>query len=279
MYKLKKLPKNHVRPELVNMKAVVSGNVIEIYNYTEGYLQGYEDKIKKSGRKADYISEDHEENRDKTLQRARTNLKRIINSNVNAYGNYLTPKFLTLTFKENLQDLDIAHNRFKKFIQRLNYFLYGDKKARLKYSAVVEFQDRGAIHYHMVLYNMKYVPASKLNEIWTHGYEGNINIKKIHKVDDIGSYLCKYMTKENENPILLGRKCYFNSRGLKTPTIITDKKRVEALLQALPLKHLKYRSQFENEYTGVTNYYHFNTKYSNDAIDSYKYNLSNVSLG
>ncbi|GAI10009.1 unnamed protein product, partial [marine sediment metagenome] len=41
--------------------------------------------------------------------------------------------------------MDITNREFKKFIQRLRY-QYGD----FKYMAVIEFQDRGAIHYHMI---------------------------------------------------------------------------------------------------------------------------------
>lgn len=37
-------------------------------------------------------------------------------------------KFLTLTFKENIQDIEYANNEFKKFIKRLNYDLYKTKK-------------------------------------------------------------------------------------------------------------------------------------------------------
>lgn len=37
-------------------------------------------------------------------------------------------KFLTLTFRENIQNIAYANNEFKKFIKRLNYELYHTKK-------------------------------------------------------------------------------------------------------------------------------------------------------
>lgn len=271
--------KNKVKPHSYKDKVIISGDIIEIYKYTLPQLRGYEDKINRSGRRKDYVSENYEDNRIRTLNNARTNLKRIINSNVNQYGKCVTPKFLTLTFKDNLQDLKVANNEFKKFMQRLNYYIYGEKVSKLKYSAVVEFQERGAIHYHVVMYNMKYVPAGNINKIWDYSdYIGNINIKKIKNVDNIGNYLCKYMTKESENKTLRGNKSYFNSRGLKKPQEITDKKRVEALLQALPLKHLKHFFTFDNEYTGHTQYFQFNTKYNNDAICSHRWTLANTTI-
>lgn len=264
--------------ELVEKKVIISGDVIEFYDYGNPYLKGFEQKKKtgSKGRKKDFRSDEYRENRKRTLHRASADLRRTINANVNAYGKDFAAKFITLTFEENIQDLDYAHNEFMKFIKRLNYYIFKTKIANVKYSAVVEFQKRGAVHYHVVFYNLPYIPASKINDLWRRS-NGNINVKRIKHVDNIGSYVCKYMSKENEDERLEGRKCYFNSRGLFKPTEITDKKRVEALLQALPLIHLKYRNQFENEYLGVTQYCQFNIKYNNPAIPSSSWTFKNVS--
>lgn len=259
--------------ELVEKKVMISGNVVEFYEYENGYLKGYEDKIKKSGRKKNYRSEKYKENRKKTMQRAKTNLRRIVNSNFGQYGKHLTSKFVTLTFGQDIQDIKEANQEFTKFIKRLNYYVFKTKKANLKYSGVIEFTEKGRVHYHVVFYNLPYIPGKKIADIWENGI---IDIKKIDNVDNVGAYICKYMSKDNEDPRLEGKKCYFNSRDLMKPEEITDKKRVEALLQALPLKHLKYRKSFDNEYTGTTNYYQFNTKYINDAIPSSSWTLKNI---
>lgn len=37
-------------------------------------------------------------------------------------------KFLTLTFKENIIDIDFTNTEFEKFIKRLNYHQYQTKK-------------------------------------------------------------------------------------------------------------------------------------------------------
>ena len=55
-------------------------------------------------------------------------------------------KILTLTFKENIQDIAYANNEFKKFIKRLNYELY-HTKSKPKIPCHVEKQERGAIHF------------------------------------------------------------------------------------------------------------------------------------
>ena len=95
---------------------VISGKVIELYEYENGYLKGYKDKTGKTGRLLASESENKLDNRAKVMQRAKTDVRRLINSNA-----YDLTKFLTLTFKENVTDLDYCHNEFKKYIKRLKY--------------------------------------------------------------------------------------------------------------------------------------------------------------
>ena len=150
-------------------KVIIAGNQIEIYKYDEPVLYGYKDIKKGSrGRQSIATDEDKEINREKVFKRARTNLRRLINCNIESDS-----KFLTLTFKDNITDLDFANNEFKKFIKRLNYHF----KIKLKYSCVIEFQKRGAIHYHCILYNLNgKIDLNKLSEIWGNGF---IKLNKI----------------------------------------------------------------------------------------------------
>ena len=223
-----------------NKKVVVSGNIIELYEYEKDVIFGYTDTKKKTkGRQATANAEDKEKNREKVLSRARKDLRRIINSNIQKYS-----KFLTLTFKENITDLDFANNEFKKFIKRLNYH-YGIK---IKYSTVIEFQERGAIHYHCILYNLtQKVDVKELQGIWKQGF---IKINAIDSVDNVGAYVCKYMTKTDDDR-LLGRKMYFNSRGLNKPQEIKELEVVDALVGSLQQQTLTYENTFSNEHNSV----------------------------
>ncbi|WP_452176556.1 rolling circle replication-associated protein, partial [Kordiimonas lipolytica] len=65
-----------------------------------------------------------------------------------------------------MKDVKESNYNFKKFIQRLNYKM----DLKLKYSCVVEFQKRGAVHYHLLAYNLPFIENSKLAEIWGHGF-------------------------------------------------------------------------------------------------------------
>lgn len=248
-----------LKTEHVKGKIVISGDVVEVYKYTKGYKKGFAKcSLEGSGgRKSDYKSESYTENREKVLNRAKRDLRRLINANNNAYGSEFTTKFLTLTFKKNVVDLDYAHGEFKKFILRLNYAVFKVKRSVLMYTCVVEFQKRGAIHYHLVLYNMPWFDVNEIAKIWGHGF---VKINKCEEVDNLGAYVTKYMSKDNGDKRLEGRKCYFNSRGLIKPTEITEEKQVEAIAEALPVQNLAYASEFDNEYLGNISYKQYNLK-------------------
>lgn len=221
-------------------KVIIAGNVIEVYEYEKSVQFGYKDTIKNSkGRGSIASVDDKEKNREKVLSRARKDLRRIINCNIQKYS-----KFLTLTFKDNVQDLDYANYEFKKFILRLNYH-YGIK---VKYTAVIEFQKRGAIHYHCILYNLvQKINVQELQEIWKHGF---IKINSIDNVDNVGAYVCKYMTKTDDDR-LLGRKMYFNSRGLNKPQEIKEPDLIAQLQKSLLDQAPKYENTFKNDYNSI----------------------------
>lgn len=223
-----------------NKRVIISGHQIEVYSYSNDVIYGYKDKKKEvKGRKSVASEEDKEINRDKVFKRARTDLRRIINSNVEEDS-----KFLTLTFKDNVQDLDYANNEFKKFIKRLNY----NFNIKVKYSCVIEFQKRGAIHYHVILYNLKgKVDLHKLSSIWDNGF---IKLNKIKGVDNVGAYICKYMTKTDDKR-LEGRKMYFNSRNLSKPIEIKEPGLVSAVESSLQNQVPKYENSFSNDYNNI----------------------------
>jgi len=251
--------------ERVTHKIIQSGDIIEIYEYSEGYLKGYKlDENERNGRKSSETNSDDTDSRERALKRAKANLRRLINSNVGQYGKEFTAKFLTLTFRENVQDIKQANYEFKKFIKRLNYKLYGTKKANLKYTTVIEFQKRGAIHYHTIIYNMPYLKSNEISNIWGNGF---IKINKIDDVDNVGAYIGEYLGqaekgqgKSTEDDRLRGQKTHFSSRGLFKPVEITDKKIVEQVSAALLNEEASYYATFENEHLGNITYKQYNLK-------------------
>lgn len=252
--------------ERVYKKIIQSGDIIEIYEYSEGYLRGYEltcSEKEKIGRKSEK-SNNYEEHRKQVLQRAKKNLRRLINANVGQYGKEFTAKFLTLTFRDNVTDIEMANYEFEKFIKRLNYHCFGTKKANIKYTCVIEFQKRGAIHYHVIIYNMPYRKADEICKIWRNGY---IKINKIDDVDNVGAYVSEYLGnaekgqgKDVADDRLQCKKSYFSSRGLYKPIEITNKKIVEQVATALLNEKPTYSATYENEHLGNITYKQYNLK-------------------
>lgn len=238
--------------ELIDKKVVISGDIIEIYEYGRSYGKGFEGK-NPNGRGSEASQEDKEINRDKVSSRARKTVRRLINSNIGAYGQDFTSKFLTLTFADNICDPKIANYEFTKFIKRMNYEIFDSKKANLRYVAVIEFTKKGRVHYHVVLFNIPFIHANRLEKIWSNGF---IKINKIDHVDNVGAYVTKYMTKDNDK--LISNKSYFTSRNLFKPLEITDKKRVENLANSLPSNLKVYESSFNNDYLGDISYTQYN---------------------
>ncbi|MDV4771168.1 Rep protein [Enterococcus faecium] len=169
-------------------------------NYDELSAQGQYDSLKR---------------KQKHYQSMRFEIARLVDTN---FDNQT--KFLTLTFKENIQDIEYANNEFKKFIKRLNYDLYKTKKANLKYLATWEKQQRGAIHYHIILFGFPFVSFDRLTTIWGRGFV-RINKIDVDSIENRGRYISKYFDKELELKEHK-KKAFFKSRNLRPP-IVTKK--------------------------------------------------------
>lgn len=234
------------------LRVIICGNNIERYEYDKPVMSGYVDTKRGDvkGRKGVADDVGKAENRKKVTTRAKTDLIRKINTNYKKGSS----RFITLTFKENITDLKSANYEFTKFIKRFDYYL-GFKS---QYTVVVEFQKRGAIHYHAIFYNI----AKKLNlidcmKIWG---QGSFNCKRIDRVTNVGAYMVKYMSKNADDERLHGQKMYFNSRGLKKPIDIKLKEPVpitdffEQLKDKDPCYKTNYDVVFDGECTNTVAY-------------------------
>lgn len=234
-----------------NSKVVISGSIIEFYDYEENILEGFDIKEHHDcGRNHEAKEEDKKTNREKVLNRARRDLRRLVNTNIKDYS-----KFITLTFADNIQDFEVANYEFKKFRQRLERYL----KRKIEYVCVPEFQKRGAIHFHVVMFNVPYIKHKDLSDLWSNGF---VRINRIDSVDNVGAYICKYMSKDfDTDERLKGKKCYFTSRKLDKPVEIKEKELIENLANSLPADSLVYENTFDNDFN-KTRYKQYNIKRS-----------------
>lgn len=240
------------------IKAIISGNVVEIYKYGRPVRTGKDRTIfdKSSGNAVnapeEVVKVKDGKNLKDSLRRTRNTLRRLINANTGKWNE--REKFFTLTFKENVTDHEKANAEFRSFIKRLNYKIF-KKHSGLKYVCVVERQERGALHYHIVLFNMPFVPVNELSEIWGHGF---VRINEIKDVDNLGAYVVKYIEKtmyemqEKKSAKVKDKKLYFASRGLYKPKEISDgtqegKKELWGVAAKVE-GHEVFRKKYENEH-------------------------------
>lgn len=101
--------------------------------------------------------------------------------------------FLTVTFKDNITDIKLAHKEFDNFMKRFKRYL---KRTKIKYIATWEKQKRGSIHYHIILFDVPFIKANKMEEIWGNGFIKINKIAKSVKQWEIGVYLTKYFVKD-----------------------------------------------------------------------------------
>lgn len=149
----------------------------------------------------------------KHYEQMRWEISRIIDFNFDD-----NTKFMTLTFKENIQDVKYTNVEFKKFIKRLNYYLYNEKKQKLKYLAVWEKQKRGAIHYHIIFFEFPFINIDELQRIWGNGFV-KINKIDVDSKDNRGRYVSKYFSKDIDEKDYK-QKAFFKSQNLKKPIVI-----------------------------------------------------------
>lgn len=179
-------------------RVIISGNVVEIYEYEDGCLYDYEVPPKS----AISLTGEWHGKREDNLRRARATLRRVIWSNLDTYS-----KFLTLTYAENVQDVDRFRKDWHNFVQSLSR-----KGIRLQYLYVLEYQKRGAIHAHVVIFNNEKIPLAAVENAWGHGF---VKLNRIRDVRNLGAYVCKYLTKETM--AAYGSHSFFCSIGLNRP--------------------------------------------------------------
>lgn len=200
------------------VRLVKSGDMLELYEYERPYFYNLPPpKRNLTLALPEKSNPSCKERREDNLYRARQHLRRVIHSNCWQWGQ--PPIFITYTFKKNIHNIKQA-NRFWTQYQKKMRYRYGN----LKYTTVIEYQNKRAkkykekptVHYHTIYYNLPYIKNIKKNlgKLWSHGF---IHIKATKNIENIGSYVSKYLQKEMLDKRLKNEKVYFSSRGIKKP--------------------------------------------------------------
>lgn len=136
----------------------------------------------------------------RNLEKTMHNLSDLINANITP-DNVERCRFLTFTYRENMQNSEQLYNDFKNFNKRFKRYI-AKQDYYYEYIVTVEAQERGAFHLHGIfIFNKKapFIENKTLADMWGLGF---VSIKSIDKnIDNIGKYLTAYLTdlpvKEN----------------------------------------------------------------------------------
>ena len=143
-------------------KLVICGDFAHLYQYSKPIYYGFtrnksslsifDDELKQLQLSLGIRDIKYGVKEDSNVYRSKREVRNVLQCNAYRYG--CKPVFITLTFADNIQDLFIANAEFTLFIKRLNYYVFKQKKSILKYLVVPEFQKRGAVHYHIIFFNL-----------------------------------------------------------------------------------------------------------------------------
>lgn len=237
-----------------DVKLVIFGDYCEVYKYTKKIIQGI---VKPKKIKIKNMNTEEEMKQKKrfsySIGRTRNTVRRLISANFTNQSS-----FMTLTFAENLVDVRIANTCFKEFIRYLRHYIRSQgefPEENFKYIAVIEFQKRGAVHYHIIM-TAPFFPPEILAIAWPYGY---YKLNATQHVENIGSYVSKYLYKDVDDSRLWGKRAYQTSRNLIRPIEITDKEDIRTYLAYNP-RTLTRKGTFDNEYTGRVYYRQYKRK-------------------
>lgn len=224
----------------------VCGNLSEVYQYERPVIYNRSarsilDHFCKHTPKGQGKNKD--ENLSRSFRRRKQTIRRYINSNVK---DILKCSFLTLTYAQNMQDQSQGYIDLKNFLKRLRYH-YPDFN---KYLWCVERQKRGAIHFHIVFFDVPKIEAEELSLLWGKGF---IKINQCDGVNNLGAYMTKYMGKESQKLSLTGR-IWGHSENLLKCKIVKNDSSIEADKKR-DFSRILYSTSFDTKWRGIV-YFH-----------------------
>lgn len=177
-------------------------------------------------------SEERERNDEVAGRRAKKNV-RLCCKEIGA------DRMVTLTYRENMTDRELALKHWKAFCRRLG------KINKFHYVAVIEEQERGALHFHVAVRGRQNYHL--LRSIWQAvvgvGPNGEkmaqVNVRDPHRfgfgkngAHKLAAYIAKYVGKEMACRDL-NEKRYFRSRGIVLPEVTTWRLASTSMLSAV----------------------------------------------
>jgi hypothetical protein len=245
------------------MKVVISNQLVEVTQ--QSILPPSVTSL--GGRKSTFKqgAESYKVNHQRSIIRARKNIRRLLECNFNEQY-----AFITLTFdpaeNKDVTNIKRCNKLFSDFKKRLRYYLNTHNRPSFRYLGVIEFQDKqgsGRIHYHIVC-NLTELCAVQLQRLWQYGRVHKVTTSsEVTENEKIAYYLSKGITDARLN----GSKKYFHSRGLKQPIILDVEDQDEFYLHLNECQPtLKQGETYQSPFTGTSKYEQYYVKNTKELI-------------
>lgn len=155
-------------------------------------------------------------------------------------------RHITLTYKTNQLDVSVGYKDLKSFIRKLGTHL----NENFEYIAILEFQTRGAVHFH-ILINCSYVDVRLLNRLWG---MGGVNIERIYNKNTIARYFSKYVSKDLCDVRFYRKKKYSTSKNLQRPQVYYNED-AQNIINSCSGLTLQYQKVINSPFLGEVKYY------------------------
>jgi len=236
-------------------KVIKSGNLLEIYQYEKAPISTYTHRRKRTQQTPD--SGGHSAPKPRRLDnvlRSKRRFIRLVRANC---GGADKPSLITLTMR-SIVSLETANPLFTGWV-RLLKSTFGDG---IRYIGVPEFQKRGAVHFHVLVWG---IPSEitvnerdsrYLQNLWGYGY---VDCIATDGSDKLAGYLGKYMSKSLLDERISGKRGYYCSSNVLRPlhfktTQVADH---TALIWGVD-KVLVHEAVFMTDWLGEGRYYRYN---------------------
>ena len=208
----------------------------------------------------------------KNILRSKIKLQRLVKCNEKHFKT-----FITLTFKENITDLNKAYKIFRQFVIRTSKL-----QKDFKWVCVPEFQKSGRVHYHLItnidldntdlIYKQQeqdkiYYHIKTWSKLIKNKKEYSLGFDCVELVKDkdgndtkkLCGYISKYMSKSYIEDCFYNKNRYYSSQNLVQPydilidtTDINDSFKLENIFKNSDIIYTNtYKDYFDNDITFI----------------------------
>lgn len=236
---------------IVYKKIIVSGSIIECYDFSDGVFMMADSKSSGYG------------------LNSRDNLRRLITSNLYRWravnDKAFLPLFLTLTYR--VQDITVvsARQQYRLFMTRFARYRKKLDCGVNKYVAVMEMTKKGVPHWHLVFFNLPFIPNiyDTIRDLWG---QGHIIVKPI-KGSPVRSafYMAKYLSKQKQK----GIRSYLASRGLLRPIVFYNDNQINLINNSIATRDFDLVSEYSYPSMMVGEIYYRMYEVKDNTFDIY----------